>query len=113
MTDIFGNEIKPTYLVNEEHGKNSFVKGDKLIFVHYGEVLSADIGNVFTFSNYKDELKMYWQCEELLSMGNTVHGFATHVVEKFDPSVHTKFRIMNTEELQKDINDFIKKYGGE
>ena len=89
--------------------------GDKLIFVEFGQVLSANIGNVFTFSNWykEDELKdkIYWQCQELHDMGNSVHGFFIYHVEIFDPQKHKNFKIMNIDSLKQDEDNFFKLYG--
>lgn len=94
---------------------NQLKKGDKLIFIRNGGVLSADIGNVFTFSNWKmsDRKlgKRYWQSVELLMFGENEHCFSIFDVELFDEKVHTNFTIVNEEVLKKDEELFVKEFG--
>jgi hypothetical protein len=90
-------------------------KGDRLIFVRYGECLSWQIGNVFTFSNWYESRYSFpeklFQVQELINMGNLVHNASVYDVEIFDSSKHKRFKIMTEDELRKDESDFISKYG--
>jgi len=100
-------------MVTQEQ-KQNLKSGDKLIFVENGGVLSAEVGNVFTFSNWKEmpNLKMhYWQCHELFDMGNDSHNFSINHVELFNPDKHKKFRIVNAQTIRQDEDDFANKYG--
>jgi len=95
---------------------NNLKKGDKLIFIQDGGVLSTDKGNVFTFSNhYKSDdpysKGKYFQCLECLYSGNTVHNFPFFAVELFDENIHKEYRLMTVEKLKKDKNEFINRYG--
>jgi hypothetical protein len=92
--------------------------GDKLIFWRNGQVLSANKGNVFTFSNWNDPdlryriaEKRYFQTKELLDYGNIDHGLYIFDCEFFNEEIHKDFRIMDYQELQSDLQKFIKQYG--
>ena len=95
-------------------------KGDKLIFSR-NVGLSAKVGNVFTFSNWKEcswlkewkpGLVRYFQCQELLDMGNEQHSFPIHDTELFNTDTHKKYKIMSADILNQDKIDFIKTWGG-
>lgn len=105
--------------MSEQQIKN-LKKGKKLIFTHDGGVLSASIGNVFTFSCWYYKLKddinrryFYWQCQELIDKGNYEHNFPIYCTELFDPIIHTTHLIMNSENLDAQRREFISKYGEE
>ncbi len=91
--------------------------GDKLIFSRHGGVLSTDIGNVFTFSNWLEEndkyrpSKLFWQCIELHKQGNHSHNFIIRDVELFDENIHKDFVIMDEKKLIDNLNKFNKEYG--
>jgi hypothetical protein len=88
--------------------------GEKLIFVEWGGTLSTDIGNVYTFANWfehKTLPKRYFQCQELLDMGNTVHNMAIHRTELFNPEIHKEYRIMDAEKINQDLAEFTKQFG--
>lgn len=101
-------------------------KGDKLIFIKDGGVLSARINYVYTFSNWKGEnkdknklkenwdngLRIFWQCEELHNIGNHEHGFGIQFVELFNPQKYKDYIVITPELLQKNEIDFIKTFGG-
>lgn len=86
-------------------------KGNRLIFFQNGGVLSTDKGNVFTFSNWWEDDKYYWQCKELLSMGNRTHNFSIYDLELFDPQKHKQFNIMDEQKITGGEKEFIRKYG--
>jgi len=120
--------------------RDNLKKGDKLIFFQYGEILSAEEGNVFTFERWYDldtmdkedsyykmciepnqreldaykvggyKYHQYWQASEVLSR-SPFHNFSIWDVELFDPKVHTNFRLMSEAEALKDHNNFVEKYG--
>lgn len=91
-------------------------EGDRLIFITHGSVLQAKKGNVFTFSNwYIDEIfpdsKQWWQCKELIEMGNTEHNFHILDTEVFNESIHTDFVIMDAQKISDARKKFIDLYG--
>lgn len=103
----------------KENQINNLKKGDKLIFIEYGGVLSAKKGNVFTFSNWwKDDDpwrpgKHYWQCEELHNMGNHEHGFSIYHTELFAENIHKDYVLMDEAKLISNQKEFIRKFGDE
>lgn len=89
--------------------------GTKLIFYQDGGVLSTKKGNVFTFANWVDapgeQPNKYWQCQELLDMGNKAHSFSIHDVDIFDPKIHKGYIIMTRLILIGNKQEFIREYG--
>ncbi len=86
--------------------------GDKLIFIRNGGVLSANVGNVFTFANWCHPLERdYWRSVELQRMGNFDHSFCIYDTALFDEKVHAEFVLMTEERLKADYSEFVTKYG--
>jgi hypothetical protein len=90
---------------------NNILPGTKLIFIGYSGVLSGRPGEVYTFANWYGHNSNYWQCQELIDMGNREHNFPSSAVEVFDPNKHTNYKIMTPELLRKQEEQFIEKYG--
>jgi hypothetical protein len=91
-------------------------KGDKVIFIQHGGVLSANAGNVFTFYAWWPThwgSHRFWQCQELIDEGNTVHNFAAYDCELFDPEKHAHLNpnIMDLEKLRINREQFISDFG--
>ena len=100
-------------------------KGDKLIFFRYGGVLSAQKGNVFTFSNWKEQSEeekkyfpteprisdRYFQCCEIHERGNHQHSFSIYDVEPYNPKVHTDANLMSPDKIRTGEKDFIETWG--
>jgi|ERR1700722_3222349 len=100
-------------MITDKQIKN-LKSGDKLIFVEFGQVLSTQKGNVFTFSNWLhrplNEFH-FWQAQEILDMGNKDHNFGIEYTELFDPKIHKQYRVMNKDRLLSEEKQFIEVYG--